>query len=226
MKQKMDPLHSFTSLPPEVESKLRKQLNVRTFSTGEAIFLQGAPPNAVYLVASGRIKVVRVTPEGYESVLCVRGPGDYVCPVPLLDGGDHLGSAFAMTNATLFWVGRETFLEICQESAELLAVVQRDCLSEVRRLLNRLEAFAFRSVRERLALTLLDERRYSKTSTPGVNEVRLTQQELAGLIGASRESVSRVLKQLEKRGIVTLARGKVTIKDLERMQKIASERVG
>jgi CRP-like cAMP-binding protein len=225
MKQKMDPLHSFTSLPPEVESKLREQLNVRTFSAGEAVFLQGAPPSAVYLVASGRLKVVRVTPEGYESVLCVRGPGDYLCPVPLLDGGDHLGSAFAMTDVTLFWVGREAFLELCQESAELLAVVQGDCLSEVRHLLNRLEAFAFRSVRERLAIALLDERRHSKTPTPHTNEIRLTQQELAGLIGASRESVSRVLKQLEERHIVALGRGKVTIKDMERMHKIAGERM-
>jgi len=225
MEPKIDPLHSFTNLPPEVESKLREQLNVRTFSAGEAIFLQGDPPNAIYLVASGRIKVVRVTPEGYESVLCVRGPGDYLCPVPLLDGGEHLGSALAMTSVTIFWVERKAFLALCQESTELLSVVQGDCLSEVRRLLNRLEAFAFRSVQERLAIALLNEWGHPKAPTSGANEIKLTQRELAGLIGASRESVSRVLRQLEKKGIVTLGRGKVTIKDLERIHKIAGEKM-
>ena len=81
MKRAKDPLHSFTNLPPDIETELRNQLKVYSFAAGESVFLQGASPKAVYLVASGNVKVVRVTPEGYESVLCMRGAGDYFCPV-------------------------------------------------------------------------------------------------------------------------------------------------
>lgn len=87
--------------------------------------------------------------------------------MPLLDGGGHLGRAVAITDVTLFSVERNEFMQLCQESPELLSVVQGDCLFEVRHLLNRLETFTFRNVRERLAITLLNEtRRRGTEDTP------------------------------------------------------------
>ena len=67
VKKHPDSLHSFANLPPEVETELHSLLKVRTFSSGETIFMQDETPDALYLVASGRVKVVRVTQEGYES---------------------------------------------------------------------------------------------------------------------------------------------------------------
>lgn len=222
MKRSKDPLHSFTNLPPEIETSLRNQLKVYSFAAGESVFIQGASPKAVYLVASGNVKVVRVTPEGYESVLCMRGAGDYFCPVPLLDKGRHLGTAVATTDVTLFSIDQDVFRDLCQRSPELLSVVQGDCLSEVRRLLNRLETFAFRNIKERLAIALLNEQRHQIDTAPA-NELRLTQQDLAGLVGASRESVSRILKELERKDIVTLGRGRITLKDKNRLRQLAEK---
>lgn len=222
MKQQKDPLHSFANLPPAIEADLRKNLRVFSFSVGESIFIQGALPKAVYLVANGRVKVVRATPEGCESILCIRGAGDYFCPVPLLDKGSHLGTAVAITDVTLFSIEQDTFHDLCRRSPELLAVVQGDCLSEVRRLLNRLETFAFRNVKERLAMALLNEHRHQNNNNP-VNELHLTQQELASLVGASRESVSRILKAFERQGIVQLGRGRIILQDLSRLRQIAEK---
>ena len=219
MKAQKDPLHSFANLPPEIETELRSHLRVFSFSAGEPVFIQGASPKAVYLVANGRVKVVRGTPEGHESILCMRGSGDYFCPVPLLDGGKHLGTAVAITDVTLFSIERETFTDLCVKSPQLLAIVQGDCLSEVRNLINRLEIFAFRNVRERLAIALLNqaglEQKNGRTS-----ELRLTQQDLADLIGASRESVSRILKEFERTNIVTLGRGRIVLKDKQRLRRL------
>ncbi len=222
MNPKKDPLHSLEQLPPDVADRLKKLLRVRTYVAGESIFLQDADPRAVYLVASGRVKVMRVTKEGYESILCVRGPGDYFCPVPLLDKGTHLGTAVAINDVTVFECEQEEFCRICHVSPELTGVVQKDCLSEVRHLLNRFEAFAFRSVRERLALALIEERN-RQVNDPPQNEIRLKQQELASLIGASRESVSRILNQLERENIVTLKRGRVILHNLEKIRKLAGD---
>ena len=219
-----DPLHSFSHLPREIDAEIRRSLRVSNFAAGENIFMQGASPQASYLVGSGRVKIVRVTPEGHESILCVRGPGDYFCPVPLLDSGAHLGTAVAMSDVTLFWIAKDEFKYLCKKSPELLSLVQGDCLAEVRHLLNRLEAFAFKNVRERLAIALLreEQRLGSSGSLPCV--VRMTQQELAGLVGTTRESVSRALKKMEREGILNLSRGKITISDAPRLKKILSAR--
>lgn len=223
MDNDIDPLHSFSQLPAEVDTALRKALHVRTVSAGEAIFQQGDSPYAVYLVAGGRVKIVRSAPQDYESILCVRGPGEYFCPVPLLDGDTQLGSAYAITDVTLFWVERETFQRLCEQSSELLALVQGDCLAEVRNLLHRLEAFAFRSVRERVGIVLLEETCCQPPDDQPSNRLDLTQEEIAGLIGASRESVSRNLRALEEEGILELGRGRVIIQDRERLSDFVDD---
>lgn len=224
MRHKTDHLGAFSRLPKEIEAELRESVQVITYFQGEAVFLQEDAPEAVYLVADGRIKIVRVTPEGHESILCVRGPGDYFCPVPLLDGGPQLGTAIAMSNVALLAIEREKFCDLCERSAELKAMVQGDCLAKVRHLLNRLEAFAFRNVQERVAITLLDEVQQQQSYTRQPGEVRLTQQELAALVGASRERVSRVLKEMEQAGVIAQRRGRMRILDIEELKRITEKR--
>lgn len=136
----------FAHFPEEIQTKLRIVMHVQTYEPGESIFHQDAPATAIYVVVSGRVKVVRVTPDGYESILCVRRTEDYFCPVPVLDGKAHLGTAIAMTEVTLLWVEVEKFRALCSEYPQLLASVQGDCLGEVRYLLNRLEAFSFHNI--------------------------------------------------------------------------------
>ncbi len=198
----------FSSFSPTLQAKLRPLVRVRHFNAGEIIFLQEDPSEAIYFVEEGRVKIARVSPDGEETILCIRHPGEYFCPVPLLDGKGHLGTAFALTPVTLVSIGRRAFLELAKEHPELLIIVQRDCLQEVRYLLHRLETFSHRSVRERVITGLLD------TLQPTLENhavVWLTHQELANLIGASRENVSRILKELENEGLVKLCRGKIEI---------------
>jgi len=218
----MDTQRLFAHLPVEIQARLRSVMHVQTFESGESVFHQGTPATAIYVVMRGRVKVARVTPDGYESILCVRQAGEYFCPVPVLDGNAQLGTAIAMTETTVLWVECETFHALCRECPQLLSSVQGDCLAEVRYLLNRLETFAFRNIRERLAITLLDEVRHQRVDENDPIELSMIQQELAGLVGASRESVSRSLKQLERDEIVELHRGKVRILDLEKLRKITT----
>ena len=220
MKAQKDPLHSFINLPPEIETELRSHLRVFSFSAGETIFIQNTSPGAIYLVANGRVKIVRGTMEGHENTLCMRSAGDYFCPVPLLDGGKQLGTAVATTDVTLFSIERETFNDLCARSPQLLSAVQGDCLSEVRRLLNQLEVFAFRNIKERLAITLINQAE-QQNRNGRLTEVRLTQQDLADLIGASRESVSRILKELERDNIVILGRRRITLKNKQQLRQLA-----
>lgn len=214
--------HLFAHFPKEIQDELRSVMHVKTFAPGEQVFRQGAPATAIYAVLCGQVKIARVTPDGYESILCVRQAGEYFCPVPVLDGNAQLGTAIAMTDVTVLWVECEIFHALCRECPQLLCSVQGDCLAEVRYLLDRLETFSFRNVKKRLAISLLDQVRHQRVDEGDPIEVSMIQQELAGLIGASRESVSRNMKQLESDQIVELHRGKVRILDLEKLRKIAT----
>lgn len=211
---------AFGELSPASRFKVRQIFQERKFSAGETIFLQEDPATAIYLVAQGRIKIERVTPDGYQSVLCVRGPGDIFCPVPLLDRGAQLGTARAMTDVTLLWAEREEFNAACADCSQLMALVQRDCLLEVRRIVGRMESFAFRSVKERVAYTVLEESARNADHGEPQDELRITHQELAGLVGASRESVSRTLSKLEQKGMVETKRGRLIIRDRAKLQQI------
>lgn len=214
----------FVHLPQEVQVKLRSAMHVQTFEPGEPIFHQGSQASGIYAVIHGRVKITRVTPDGYESILCVRQTGEYFCPVPVLDGKPQLGTAVAMGEVTVLWVECQEFHALCREHPQLLSTVQRDCLAEVRYLLNRLETFAFRAIRERLAIALLDEARHQRAEGNKPIVLKMSQQELGGLIGASRESVSRSLKRLEREGIVEIGRGKVRILNQEKLSQIANIR--
>lgn len=197
-------------------------MHVQTFEPGESIFHQGTAATAIYAVIRGRVKIARVTPDGYESILCMRQAGEYFCPVPVLDRKPQLGTAIAMTAVTVLWVKCEEFHALCLKCPQLLSTIQGDCLAEVRYLLNRLETFAFRNIKERLTIALLDEIRHQRLEGNDPIVLSMNQQELAGLVGASRESVSRSLKRLEQDEIVELHRGKVRILDLKKLRKIAA----
>lgn len=219
----IDSFRTIADLSSKTREELKSILRTRSFLAGESIFLQDEPSRAIYIIASGRVKIVRVNLDGNESILCVRGPGDFFCPVPLLDLGNQLGTAVAMTDVELWWVDKDDFHALCQKRPELLAMVQGDCLFEVRRLVNRLEFFAYRSIKERLAKALLEVSKHQQVHGNAGDELHLTQSELAGLVGAARESVSRVLSKLEREGVVSLRRGRVIIRNREQLRKLAQE---
>jgi len=154
-------------------------------------------------------------------ILCVRRAGEYFCPVPLMDKGPQLGTAVAITDVTLLIIDSVTFNELCKKYPELLLTVQASCLMETRLLLRRVEMVTFRSIRERVATILLDEARKLEATGTEPEEVHLTHFDVAGLVGASRESVSRVLKRLEKEGLVSLQRGRISILDRQKLQEVA-----
>lgn len=217
----MDTASFFSNLAPEIREALRPLVHVRHFDAGQAIFFQDELVESIYIVGRGRVKIVRVTPDGDESILCIRRTGEYFCPVPLLDGKGHLGSAFAVTPVEILCIERRAFLDLCKKYPELLAIVQSDCLGEVRYLLHRLETSFHRGLRERVIIALLDVFcSQNGGTTPGQGVIFLTHQELAGLSGVSRENVSRVLKGLERMGILRLQRGKIHILDASRLYRV------
>jgi len=212
----------FNCLAPKLQKNLRGLLHEQTFASGEHLFVQGAATTSFYIIAKGRVKVTRVTLQGDEIILCIRRSGQFLCPVTTLDGGTQLGTAEALTDTSVLRVERDSLAALCQQHPELLGIVVQSCLWEVRHLVERVELLASQGVQRRLARMLLIYIR-RQVNGSSVNEVPLTQQDLGALIGASRESVSRALAQLQRDGLVSLSRGRVIIHDSEQLQLRAEE---
>lgn len=209
-------------LTEDTATQLTQVLQFKSFHKDENIFIQGASSEAIYFIVKGRIKISRVTYDGNEIILCMRSSGDIFCPVPVLDLGKQLGSAIAMTDGTLFWIEKEVFTELCTKYPDLLALVQGDCLFEVRRLLGRMESYAFRSIRERLAQALLEILEHNESQDILGNTIQMKQSDLAGIVGSSRESISRTLSQFEDQGILKTSRGYIHILDKGKLALIAN----
>ncbi len=216
-----DEFNPFSLLRPELQRELKLLFEEHRYSAGQEIFLQGDPSKFVYMVAQGRVKLTRVAREGFESVLCVRRPGEYFCPVSVIDRGPQLGTAETMGEVVLLEADREQFNALCDDNPELLAMVQGTCIGEIRSLMRRVEAFAFSNVRERLAMTILEESVRQRSNGEPSDEIRITQQELAGLVGASRESVSRSMTRMEEDGMVHTRRGRIRILDRRQLSQIS-----
>lgn len=216
-----DEFNPFSRLRPELQGELKLLFEEHRYSSGQEIFLQGDPTEFVYIVAQGRIKITRMAREGFMSVLCVRGPGEYFCPATVIDKGPQLGTAKAIGEAVLLEADRAKFNLLCEENSELLAMVHSTCIGEVRALMHRVESFASRNVRERLAMTILEESHRQQDSGKPADQIQITQQELAGLVGASRESISRTMSRFEENGLVQTGRGRIRILDRRQLGELS-----
>ena len=194
----------FASLPDEERKRLGSLLRPRRYARGEVIFLEGDEGSALCLIAEGRVRIQLTGTDGREVVLNVYGPGDFFGELALLDGEPRSADAIAQDATRVFWLQRDDFAHFLnghpREAMTMLASLSR----RLRHTTRVVQDATFRDVPARLARVLLDLAvPNGETVTPGTRiEARLTQGELAGMVGASRETVNRALRGFEQRGLI------------------------
>jgi CRP-like cAMP-binding protein len=180
----------------------------RSYRRGDLLFLEGDRNDDVYLVTEGRARVFITTPAGNEVTLSVRGPGDLVGEMAALDPVAPRSATVVALDALRCRVIRATellgFLE--QRPGAALAVLHL-VIGRLRDSDRRRAEFGSYDATRRLARILVEA---SVASAAGL---ALSQQELAGLIGASRESVGRALAELRRLGLVSTGRRTITVHD-------------
>jgi CRP-like cAMP-binding protein len=183
----------------------------RSHARGAIVFRQGDRSDSVIVLLEGRVKIVAVADDGTETVLSVRGPGALVGELGATDGRERLATVVALDALRTRVLTTDEFLEyVTGRSAAALALLQLlvGRLREADR--RRIEFGAYDTTR-RVAHLLAELAAARTRDAGGVVEIELTQQELAGMIGSSRESVSRALAVLRDRGTITTARRTITV---------------
>jgi CRP/FNR family transcriptional regulator len=217
----------FASLTDKEMEALAARVSNRRFERGALLFSEGDPCTGLFLVASGKIRIFKLSPAGREQVLAVEGPGSSFAELPVFDGGNYPASASALEDAEILFISRKDFQNFCREHPEVALKVLAVVGSRLRRLVGIIEDLSFTTVRQRLIALILRLTQASGTaSKEGVRvELTKTHQDLAAELGTVRELVSRNLSRLQAEGFLEVDGRRIIVKDLAalRREQTASE---
>ncbi len=198
----------------------------RTFGAGEVLMTQGSPSDAVAVLLTGAVRVVAGTPEGTEITLGLRGAGDLLGTLGALTEPPAPRAATIMaivpTRARLIATG--AFLQLLHDHATIAVALLADLAEEWRESSQRHVDFSAYPAEQRLARLLVELSRVDGPGAPpgaGAIELPLSQGDLAGMIGTSRDSAARVLGRFREEGLVATGRRTVHVVDLEGLRRRA-----
>jgi CRP-like cAMP-binding protein len=175
---------------------------------GDILVFEGAPCEDLFFVAEGVVKVFKTSADGKEQIFSIIRPGGSFNDVPVLNEGVNIFSAEAMGPALLHGIKKKDMRAIIRENPQVAINVVEVLSRRVQELVSLVEDLSFRHVTSRVAKMLLGY----IGSSPG-EKPRLTQQEMAAMIGTAREMVGRSLKTLEESGAIRIERNRIVIAD-------------
>ncbi len=185
----------------------------RRYKRGECIVEQDKQSNFLAIVLTGRARVVTADARGREVILATMKPGDYVGEMSLIDNQPHSATVRAEVQTDVLILGRPEFARCLPENTSLAYAVMKGLVQRLREADRKIESLALMDVYGRVARALLEFAQPDKDGRLLIRG-RVSRQDVAKMIGASREMVSRVMKDLEDRGLIEMTEdGSTVIKD-------------
>ena len=183
------------------------------FKRGEALVEQGQKSNALFILLTGRARVMTSDSRGREVILATLAQGDYLGEMSIIDNEPHSATVRAEVQTDVLMLGRAEFARCLTENASMSLVVMRGLVKRLRHADRKIESLALLDVYGRVAHALLD---FAVPDAQGqlLIKDKISRQDLAKMVGASREMVSRVMKDLEERCFIeALPSGATLLKD-------------
>lgn len=209
----------FQQLTPEQLAPLEAQARSRQFSRGSPIYLPADYADGVLLLTTGRAKICNFTDEGKQSILAFIEPGELFGELALLEDGEREEYAEAVEKSTVIVLPAHAVQQLIEQYPKLSLGVTKLMGLRRRRVERRLKYLLFRSNRERLISLLLElSEQYGERTADGVHlKIKLSHQDLASVIGSTRETVTVLLGELQNEGHITTGRRKITVTDLAKL---------
>ncbi len=211
-------------LPQESTLLLEKNMTTHTYKKGDILFREGSHPTGIYFIKKGKAKKFTTDKEGIEQIFYVCRSGELLGYHSLICGERYTDSAAALEESVISFVPKDDFLNVVQ-TCSVLAQRLLKCMShEFGVLVNGLSIYARKTVRERLAVSLLLLRdKYKKDGQTGKPvELNLSREDLAKMVGTARETLTRLLNDFEKEDLIIKAGRKLILKNPLMLSKIAN----
>jgi CRP/FNR family transcriptional regulator, cyclic AMP receptor protein len=199
----------FANLPLPQTRLIASKVKMKTFNKGEVIVARGKATRVLSILASGGAQVVIKGSRQNEVILTTLKARDYVGEISLMDGGDHSADVVATESSDVLLLSAEDLFDCLDGNPSLSMGLMQGLAKRFRAANEKIESLALLDVYGRVARALLESAQNEQKIAPKVSK-----QTMGKMIGASREMVTKVFKELEKRGMIeVLSDGRIQIKD-------------
>lgn len=213
----------FSSLDQAELEELAPLVFLRKLPGDTVIFHENDPASAFYMVKSGKVKIYKLSREGREQVLTILGEGQIFGDVPVFDGGPYPATAATLEPSELLLVRSGDFQHLLRQHPDIAVKVIKVLGQRLRQAMELIRDLSFKQVPHRLAglLLKLAIEEGSATDAGIVVDLGMSRQEIADVVGTSRETVTRELKKMEKAGLIDIDRRRVLVSDEQRLKNWA-----
>lgn len=213
----------FAALDEATATRLMDSMNPHQLARGEVVFREGDPGDSLYVILAGKVKLARTSVDGRESLMAVHGPGEMFGELSLFDPGPRLSTAYVVSDTDMISLGNDALRTFLADHPAVAMQMLAGLAHRLRRTNEGMSDLVFTDVPGRVAKALLDlsDRFGKRTETGTLVAHDLTQEELAQLVGASRETVNKALADFAQRGWITLGAKSVTLIDTDRLRRRA-----
>ncbi len=213
----------FSGVDEDSAAVLEDSMASSSLKRGDVLFNEGDSGSQLYVVIDGKIKLGRSSADGRENLLAILGPGQMFGELSFFDPGPRSATATAVTDVDLKSLGHDALSPVLASHPDVALALLHQLAGRLRRTNEVVGDLVFSDVPGRVAKALLDlAGRFGRKADDGVHVNHdLTQEELAQLVGASRETVNKALADFASRGWMRLEPRSVVILDLERLQRRA-----
>jgi CRP/FNR family transcriptional regulator, cyclic AMP receptor protein len=201
----------FGTLPEEQLRMLTTMVTRRSASRNTTIMSSGDATDSLYIVISGRLKVMMSDSEGKEVILAILGPGEFFGEMGLIDDEPRSASVVSIEPCELLSIAKRDFKRVVSENSEMAMAVMRGLVRRLREADRKIGSLALLDVYGRVARLLLDMA--ENVNGEKIVTKRLPKQDIAKMIGASREMVSRVMKDLQTGGYIEMRGSNIVLRD-------------
>lgn len=213
----------FSGLDEEAAESMIASMSTVQLNRGDTLFTEGETGRELFVVTEGKVKLGRTSPDGRESLLAILGPGQVFGELSLLDPGPRSATVTAVTDAALNALSHDALMPLLAEHPAVARAMLNQLAGRLRRTNEVVGDLVFSDVPGRVSKALLDlATRFGRRADDGIHVNHdLTQEELAQLVGASRETVNKALADFASRGWLRLEPRSVVLLDPDRIHRRA-----
>jgi CRP-like cAMP-binding protein len=211
----------FGKLPQADLDALLLHARVERYTAGRVIFTKGSPGRSMMAILKGDVRISTPSPAGPDIVLTMLSVGEIFGEIALIDGADRTADAIAITDCELLVLDHRDFVPFLERRADLCLLLLRLVCQRLRRTDQQVQEAMFGRLEGRIAMALVRLAQDLPPAGAKAVTLRITQQELAGMVGAARESVNKQLHVWQKEGVLRLGKRLIEIDKLDALEALS-----
>jgi CRP/FNR family transcriptional regulator len=203
----------FATLSEDEFKSLKDIFQVKAYRKNQVIFLEEETGNYMYIILSGKVKVTKSTAAGKETILAIHQAGDFFGEMALLDGKTSPATVSAMEDSKVATIYHHDFQRLLMANEKVVRQIIRVLCSRLRQVWAQVQNLSYGTADDRIRAGILQlSRKHGVQDARGIIiNLKITHQELAELVGTSRETVTRTLARLKKKGILQLENRRIIV---------------